>query len=216
MESELVPPGEILTWEQFAVEVDRTGSSADASGDGSFERQMRLVCIGVFEEAGEVVGLIKKHVYHHKPLDTAKIAMEIGDVLWYLTHGHNCCERGGGDPWLVGKVDARLDMATTEMRTLASLGAEAMALAMPEAIDHFVRSIFFDNHPITPVWCSNSDIGGTVRRVIRIVSILQGIGHSYGVTLGDAVQSNVTKLRLRYPHGFTAAAAQARADEVKP
>lgn len=211
--SELLPVDQFRTWAQFAVEVDRTGSSADASGDGGFERQMRLVCLGVFGETGEVVDLVKKHSFHHKPVDPSKIASEIGDVLWYIAHGHNCCLRGGGTRWLDGNISVRHDLSTVEIRTLASRGIEAMALALPEAVNDLVGSIFFDDHPVNAIWCSLSEIDGAPGRVVRLVSILQAVGRWYGVTLDDAVRANVAKLRLRYPDGFSAAAAARRADE---
>jgi len=44
-----------------------------------------LSCFGLPGEAGEVVDLIKKTVFHNKPLDIDHLKKEIGDVLWYLT-----------------------------------------------------------------------------------------------------------------------------------
>jgi NTP pyrophosphatase (non-canonical NTP hydrolase) len=40
---------------------------------------------GLVGETGEVVDLLKKHVFHEHPLDTAKLAEELGDALWYLS-----------------------------------------------------------------------------------------------------------------------------------
>lgn len=39
---------------------------------------------GIGGESGEIVDLIKKHVFGGKPLDKAKIREESGDLLWYL------------------------------------------------------------------------------------------------------------------------------------
>jgi NTP pyrophosphatase (non-canonical NTP hydrolase) len=39
---------------------------------------------GVAEEAGEVLALVRKHVYQGKPLDRERLATELGDVLWCL------------------------------------------------------------------------------------------------------------------------------------
>lgn len=41
--------------------------------------------MGLAGEAGEVVDLLKKHLYHDKPLDMAKLKEELGDALFYLT-----------------------------------------------------------------------------------------------------------------------------------
>jgi NTP pyrophosphatase (non-canonical NTP hydrolase) len=40
---------------------------------------------GLAEEAGEALGLIRKHVLQNRALDRAKLVAELGDVLWCLT-----------------------------------------------------------------------------------------------------------------------------------
>jgi NTP pyrophosphatase (non-canonical NTP hydrolase) len=39
---------------------------------------------GISGEAGEVLELIKKHVFNNKPLDIAKLVLELGDIEFYL------------------------------------------------------------------------------------------------------------------------------------
>lgn len=39
--------------------------------------------IGLVGEAGEVVDVIKKHLYHGEPLAQEKLVKELGDCLWY-------------------------------------------------------------------------------------------------------------------------------------
>jgi NTP pyrophosphatase (non-canonical NTP hydrolase) len=39
---------------------------------------------GLAEEAGEVLGQVRKHVMQERPLDTDALARELGDVLWCL------------------------------------------------------------------------------------------------------------------------------------
>jgi len=41
--------------------------------------------LGLLTEAGEFGELIKKHLYHGKPLDVERCKDELSDVLWYLT-----------------------------------------------------------------------------------------------------------------------------------
>lgn len=40
--------------------------------------------LGLAGEAGEVVELIKKSLYHGKVLDKSELAKELGDVMWYV------------------------------------------------------------------------------------------------------------------------------------
>lgn len=48
------------------------------------ERALNMAALGLAGEAGEVVDLIKKHIYHGHPMDLAKLVAELGDVLWYV------------------------------------------------------------------------------------------------------------------------------------
>lgn len=48
------------------------------------QRRLALYGLGLSDEAGEVSGEIKKHLFHGKPLDRAHLLAELGDVLWYL------------------------------------------------------------------------------------------------------------------------------------
>lgn len=40
--------------------------------------------LGLAGEAGEAVELVKKHLYHGKPLDLDAVKKELGDSLWYI------------------------------------------------------------------------------------------------------------------------------------
>ena len=59
-------------------------------GDGG----LAMTALGLAGETGEVVEMVKKHLYHGKPLDREKFTKELGDVLWYLSA---CCEVAGVD-----------------------------------------------------------------------------------------------------------------------
>ena len=42
--------------------------------------------LGLAGESGEVVELIKKHVYHGKPLNQEDLKKELGDLIWYIAN----------------------------------------------------------------------------------------------------------------------------------
>jgi NTP pyrophosphatase (non-canonical NTP hydrolase) len=50
-------------------------------------REQRLLdaAAGLAEEAGEVLGLVRKHAFMHHELDMARLTTELGDALWCLT-----------------------------------------------------------------------------------------------------------------------------------
>lgn len=60
------------------------------------DRDIMLVwnAVGLAGEAGEVAEHIKKGVFHQHGVDTAKLAKEIGDVLWYAAA---LCTKAGLD-----------------------------------------------------------------------------------------------------------------------
>lgn len=80
---------------------------------------------GLAEEAGEVLGAVRKHLFQQRPLDRAALTRELGDVLWCLS----------------------------------------------------------------------------------------AVATSIGVSLGDVAHTNLDKLRVRYPGGFSAQASHERGDE---
>lgn len=41
-------------------------------------------CLGLAGESGELIDLIKKWIFHGKPLDTDHAKKELGDVCWYI------------------------------------------------------------------------------------------------------------------------------------
>lgn len=60
-------------------------AAARTVNDGLSEQE-RLVdaAAGLAEEAGELLGLIRKHAYMGHPLDQDAISKELGDALWCI------------------------------------------------------------------------------------------------------------------------------------
>lgn len=48
------------------------------------DQEKLILALGLNGEAGELGELLKKHHGHGVPLDPARLASELGDVLWYL------------------------------------------------------------------------------------------------------------------------------------
>lgn len=69
---------EWISFDEYQKETRRT------AGDIGGIQGLTLGAMGLAGEAGEVVDLLKKHIFHRHPLDCAKLADELGDVLWYL------------------------------------------------------------------------------------------------------------------------------------
>jgi len=51
----------------------------------SVDQRLLDASAGLAEEAGEVLGLVRKHLFMHHDLDTRRLTTELGDALWCLT-----------------------------------------------------------------------------------------------------------------------------------
>jgi NTP pyrophosphatase (non-canonical NTP hydrolase) len=56
----------------------------------SEEQRLMDAAAGLSEEAGEVLGLVRKHLYMRHALDRARVTRELGDALWCLTTVASC------------------------------------------------------------------------------------------------------------------------------
>ena len=65
----------------FQKEAERT-----LRNDLPYECVCSNMCMGLAGESGEVIDLLKKHVWQGKELDINDLIEEIGDVLWYVAN----------------------------------------------------------------------------------------------------------------------------------
>lgn len=66
---------------KYEKEMLRTAGNIELTNEN-----LTLGGLGISGEAGEVTDIIKKVVFHNHPMDKEKIALELGDVLWYITY----------------------------------------------------------------------------------------------------------------------------------
>lgn len=72
----------IQTFREYQDEAAMTISRADGRVMTDEDRLANFG-LGLAGEAGEVADIIKKHLYHGKPMDMPALKKELGDVLWY-------------------------------------------------------------------------------------------------------------------------------------
>jgi len=68
------------------VKLDEYQQLASRTFNPALDPNQRLLdaSAGLAEEAGEVLGLVRKHLFQQRPLDPAAITAELGDALWCL------------------------------------------------------------------------------------------------------------------------------------
>jgi NTP pyrophosphatase (non-canonical NTP hydrolase) len=69
-----------MTFDDYQSAATRTTNPALST-----EQRLLDAAAGLAEEAGEVLGLVRKHLFQEHPLDRERLAKELGDTLWCLT-----------------------------------------------------------------------------------------------------------------------------------
>jgi NTP pyrophosphatase (non-canonical NTP hydrolase) len=61
-------------------------SAAARTMNAALSPDERLIdaAAGLAEEAGEVLGMVRKHLYRSRPLDSDALMEELGDALWCI------------------------------------------------------------------------------------------------------------------------------------
>ena len=69
------------------MDLDTYQALATRTMNPSLDEKGRLLdaAAGLAEEAGEVLGTIRKHLFQERPLDRREISRELGDALWCLS-----------------------------------------------------------------------------------------------------------------------------------
>lgn len=66
---------------RYREAIDRTMNK-----DLTEKEKLSMLALGIAGEAGEIVDIIKKIVYHGHELDKEELIKELGDLEWYLQH----------------------------------------------------------------------------------------------------------------------------------
>lgn len=78
-----------MTMNEYQKSAMRTASGVGGACDDNLILQGAM---GLNGEAGEVIDILKKHLFQGHELDKRHMAMELGDCLWYLS----ICAQGLG------------------------------------------------------------------------------------------------------------------------
>lgn len=70
----------------YQQEVRRT------TGTKEYTETLVMASMGLAGEVGECVDMLKKYIFHGHSLDKGKLALELGDVMWYLSALCNALE----------------------------------------------------------------------------------------------------------------------------
>ena len=155
--------------------------------------------LGLMGEAGELVDVYKKWMYQsgaNPPLPRAKLADELGDVMWYLAELADGLNMHLID--MVGKDFAELDRR-------AQVKVRQVKTPLRSMITGLLGRAYSLNRTV-----GRSDwraVNGHVQRIMISMSYIACIA---GTTLADVAEGNIDKLKKRYPNGFDAETSMRR------
>lgn len=147
------------------------------------ERHRAYGAISLSGESGEVIDLLKKHTFNGHPIDRAKLVEESGDVMWSVA----CIADAHGF-----SVRMRHPVCT-------GLGLAYPSLQLGRVVGIVVHGI--------------ARMGETTSvDLSHVVGALESCIAPHGITIEEACEHNVAKLRRRYPDGYSDEASIARRD----
>lgn len=209
-----------MTPTEYQLETRRTRPAGE-----SRERALAHYALGLCEEAGELAGIIKKHVFYGQPLDRDALIKEAGDVLWYLTSLLDTV-----DVDLSGTLNPAVEMAKEDEATLgesenateADDGSEPRHFfgAATERECWLLYNIYGllneCNMPVSYAFECNRVTSPTARHHSKLsLYHLYHLLSAFDIALPEVMAANVAKLRARYPgEGWTPEDAAERKDEA--
>lgn len=172
----------LIEYQQIALErLNPTIANRD-------KESMRFCCMGLLEEAGEVVAELRKPLYkgnfHEKPLNRDAIKEELGDIIWYMAL---TCRNNNID---MNKIDMVLDEETNEtfddreklIKRAIKIGRQSGIIAK--------RYIKYSKKEIQKEKLEKS-IRKQYKNILKLSNILR-------IQIDDILQQNAEKVNSRY------------------
>jgi NTP pyrophosphatase (non-canonical NTP hydrolase) len=171
-----------MTISEYQIEAKRTCSDL-----GSKYRNVLHTSSGFLTEIGEVIDVFKKRFAYKKPIDYVNLKEEIGDCLWY--DANECTLLGIN----FSKEDEEeidfifLDMKSSISSIVDNLDEDSKVEQTLEIIIEFIHE--------------------GRKSAVEVFAFYKFLCFVWGIDFSDALQTNINKLRVRYPEKFTTEAA---------
>lgn len=154
---------------------------------GAGHDRIKNGCLGLIGESGEIVDIVKKFMFQSKadtPLPVDNIIKEAGDVLWY------CAETASGM-----EIPLQLIAGTpgdTHWRdACADLDLEQTVTSLAGCACTVYNAFFVADKLI-----------GALDQLCGVYALLEHLCGLVDTTIDHVAETNIAKLRKRYPDGF--------------
>lgn len=157
------------------------------------DEQVMAGILGIMGEVGELIDMVKKHLYQGHELHNDKIVKEVGDCCWYLAN-------------LLSELD--IDMSTVPFAVLPqSPNFTTLLIEVHGQVSQVAQQITMTRTELTPYMRPRIQVLAG-----QILTGLTEILRFVGTQLHDCLSQNITKLQIRYENGFSPEASIKRRD----
>lgn len=188
-----------MTITQFLLEVRRTAQRTHQD-----DIQLAVWSVALEGEWGELCNLIKKVAAHGHELDPQRIADELGDVVWYIVAILD----------VVGSIPVEWSETAITSAVANRNQTEQRLLWCGITSVHIKRFLQTVEHPVVRSYRHYSEsvhVNSTPSHEARLLMArIFALGELFGLSRDTILETVVTKLRKRYPHGFTQQASRER------
>ena len=158
-------------------------------------------CMGLIGETGEIVDIVKKWKFQsgdNAELPKDKLVDECGDVLWY------CAELATGMNDFMAALFQEKNFFFDDMREINEETPLEITVTRLATMATRPAMYLFDGIPAEEREIGRHFLEASAKaEIVGIMSTIRDILEIYcGITLEDAMERNIEKLRRRYPDGF--------------
>lgn len=139
--------------------------------------------LGVITEVGEIIDVIKRHIFYYKELDIVNIKEEIGDLAWYFAI-----------PFREFKLDVLDSNDNAFFIDTRNDFYWNLTFVIVEFQEQYILEIDNFNDPFKEV---------NTETIQKSFSFLRTLCKYFEIDLNECLEMNIKKLQTRYPEKFT-------------
>lgn len=186
---------------EFSEYIEQSGRTA-ARGKNLID-DLRHAIYGLTTETGEIVDIFKKLHFYGKPINRNHLREELGDLFWYIALGHRALNLTEGNPIETPSVFDKAAPSVEDIEMQIAGLLEEQVQCYDRIWDHIrLKTETFD-------------VEGSKLSFRCILHYATKLALYMDFKLGDVLQTNIDKLKARYPNGFSTQDALNRNLEVE-
>lgn len=168
-----------MNLEQYLKESERTLI------DKGTELNLRHASLGIRTELGELLDIFKKNLFYNKPIDMINFKEELGDLCWYPA------------------ISARIFNFDPKVYSIVILNHEEDNY---KTLINKLNTVFIDYANLIDDYSEHLnfiDYEYINEKTKYLFAFIKAVAERFNFTFEDVLETNIRKLRLRFPQKFT-------------